>query len=181
MDIQPNEVESVKTIGNLNGDEVKVVKTYGGFYVAVGKKKRTSKKSEALAAGSHQALVAHQLGKEYGSDFEPAIFKSEQDQLEKVESKTEYLPSDVIAKGVELYTLSKGSKIDFVLYKRGITLGHYVAEVEDQALVIKSANFNKEAMVGNASDNSFRTAKAMALAFKDTVHNLQLKGVKKGY
>ena len=181
MDIQPNEVESVKTIGNLNGDEVKVVKTYGGFYVAVGKKKKSSKKSEALAAGSHQALVAHQLGKEYGSDFEPAIFKNEHEQLEKVESKTEYLPADLIAKGVELYTLSKGSKVDFVLYKRGITLGHYEAEIENQSLVVKSVSFNKEAMQGNASENSFKTAKAMALAFKDKVHTAKLKGVKKGY
>lgn len=177
MEIQPNEVESVKTIGNLHGDEVKVVKTYGGFYVAVGKKKKNSKKSEALAAGSHQALVAHQLGKEYGSDFEPAIFKSEQDQLEKVESKTEYLPSELISKGIELFTLTKGGKVDFVLYKRGITIGQYSGEVQDQSLVLTSGGFShKDAVAG-----SFKTAKAMARAVKDKVHDMNLKGVKKGY
>ena len=177
MDIQPNEVESVKTIGNLHGDEVKVVKTYGGFYVAVGKKKKSAKKAEALAAGSHQALVAHQLSKEYGSDYEPAIFKSEQDQLEKVESKTEYLPSTLIAKGVELFTLSKGNKVDFVLYKRGITLGQYSGEIEDQALVLKSGGFDHK----DAISETGKTAKAMARALKDKVHELNLKGVKKGY
>lgn len=177
MDIQPNEVESVKTIGNLHGDEVKVVKTFGGFYVAVGKKKKSSKKSEALAAGSHQALVAHQLGKEYGADFEPAIFKSESDQLEKVESKTEYLPSEMIAKGCELYTLSKGSKVDFVLVKHGITLGEYNGEIEEKSLVIKSGGFtHKDAVNGN-----FKTAKAMARALKDKVHELKLKGIKRDY
>jgi hypothetical protein len=176
MEIQPNEVESVKTIGNLNGDEVKIVKTYGGFYVAVGKKKKSSKKSEALAAGSHQALVSHQLGKEYGSDFEPAIFKSEADQLEKVEAKTEFLPSNLISKGVELFILSKGSNVDIVLYKRGITLGHYTAEIADQSLVLKSCDFNKQADLGD-----FNTAKAMARAMKEKVHELSLKGIKKDY
>lgn len=176
MEIQPNEVESVKTIGNLNGDEVKVVKTFGGFYVAVGKKKKNSKKSEALAAGSHQALVAHQLGKEYGADFEPAIFKSEADQLEKVESKTEYLPSNLIAKGVELFVLSKGSDVNVVLYKRGLTLGQYNGEIEKQNLILKGCEFNKEATGGD-----FRIAKAMSRALKDKVHDLHLKGIKKGY
>lgn len=176
MDIQPNEVESVKTIGNLNGDEVKVVKTYGGFYVAVGKKKKNSKKAEALAAGSHQALVAHQLGKEYGADFEPAIFKSEADQLEKVESKTDYLPADMIAKGLELFTLSKNGKVDVVLYKRGLTLGQYTGEIEDKSLILKSHDFNKE-VVGN----DFRIAKAFSRALKDKVHELALKGIKKDY
>jgi hypothetical protein len=177
MDIQPNEVESVKTIGNLHGDEVKIVKTFGGFFVAVGKKKKTAKKSEALAAGSHQALVAHQLSKEYGSDFEPAIFKSEQDQLEKVETKTEYLPAEMIAKGVELFTLSKGNKVEFVLYKHGITLGEYSGEIENKTLVIKQGGFtHKEAIV-----EGFKTAKAMSRAVKDKVHDLKLKGVKKAY
>ncbi len=177
MEIQPNEVESVKTIGNLHGDEVKVVKTFGGFYVAVGKKTKASKKSEALAAGSHQALVSHQLGKEYGSDFEPAIFKSESDQLEKVESKTEYLPASLIAKGVELFTLSKGSKVDFVLYKHGITIGQYSGEIENQSLVIKSGGFTHKDAIAETG----KTAKAMARALKDKVHDLKLKGVKKDY
>lgn len=177
MDIQPNEVESIKTIGNLHGDEVKMVKTHGGFHIAVGKKKRTAKKSEALAAGSHAALVAHQLQKEYGSDFEPAIFKSEHDQLEKVEEKTEYLPSEMIAKGVELFTLSKGNKLNFVLYKHGLTIGEYSGEIENKALIIKSGGFaHKEAI-----SQSGKTAKAMARAIKDKIHDLKLKGVKKAY
>jgi hypothetical protein len=177
MDILPNEVKEVKTVGTLHGDDVKMVVTDGGFHVFVGKKKKTSKKSEALAASSHAALGMHQLGKEYGADFEPAIFKNEQDQLEKVEAKTEYLPSDMIAKGVELFTLSKGSKVDFVLVKHGITLGQYCGEIEDQSLVIKSGGFTHK----DAINKNFKTAKAMARALKDKVHDLKLKGIKKAY
>lgn len=175
MEILPNEVKEVKTVGTLNGDDVKMVVTDGGFHVFVGKKKKNSKKSEAIAASSHRALGIHQLQKEYGSDFEPAIFKSEADQLEKVESKTEYLPSNLISKGVELFVLSKGSDVNVVLYKRGLTLGQYNGEIEKQSLVLKSHEFNKEAV-----GNDFRVAKAISRALKDKVHDLNLKGIKKG-
>jgi hypothetical protein len=175
MDILPSEVKEIKTVGTLHGDDVKMIVTDGGFHVFVGKKNKKTKKSEALAASSHRALGMHQLQKEYGSDFEPAIFKSEHDQMEKVESKTEYLPSELIAKGVELFTLVKSNKIDFILYKQGLTLGQYSAEVENQTLVIKSGGFNTtEAVVGD-----FKTAKAMARAIKDKAHDLNLKGVKR--
>mgnify|MGYP003332924173 CR=1 FL=1 len=177
MEILPNEVESIKVIGNLHGDDVKVVKTHGGFYVAVGKKKKASKSAEALAAGSHQALVAHQLQKEYGSDFEPAIFKSEQDQLEKVEVKTEFLPSEMISKGVELFVLTKSNKIDFVLYKHGLTLGQYSGEIEEQALVLKNGGIDYKEIVGKDQ----KTAKAISRAIKEKVHEMNLKGVKKDY
>ena len=42
-DILPSEVESVKTIGSLFDSEVKLVKTHGGFHVAIGKKKKNSR------------------------------------------------------------------------------------------------------------------------------------------
>lgn len=177
MDVLPAEVESIKTIGNLHGDEVKLVRTFGGFHLAVGKKTKNTKKSEVLAAGSHAALVAHQLQKEYGSDFQPAIFKSEQDQLEEVETKTEYLPAQMIAKGAELFVLSKSNKLEFILYKHGLTIGQYSGDIEDQILVIKSGGFkNKKAIT-----ESLKTAEAIARAVKDKVHDLGLKGVKKAY
>lgn len=177
MDILPNEIKDIKNIGRLHGDDVKIVITDGGYYIAIGKKKKTAKKSEALAAGSHQGLVAHQLQKEYGSDFEPAIFKSEHDQLEKVETKTEYLPSEMIQKGIELFTLTKGTKINFVLYKHGLTLGEYEGEIENKTLMIKKGGFtNKEAI-----SETGKTAKAMARAIKDKVYDMKLKGVKKAY
>lgn len=176
MDILPNEVKEVKTVGTLHGDDVKMVVTDGGFHVFVGKKKKSAKKSEALAASSHRALGMHQLQKEYGADFEPAIFKSEADQLEKVEAKTDFLPSNLIAKGVELFVLSKGSNVDVVLYKRGLTIGHYSAEIADQSLVLKSGTFNHESDIGD-----FKTAKAMSRVLKEKVHELNLKGIKKAY
>mgnify|MGYP001586084261 CR=1 FL=1 len=177
MDIQPNEIKEIKTVGRLHGDDVKMVITDGGYHIAIGKKKKTSKKSEALAAGSHAGLVSHQLTKEFGADFEISIFKSEHEQLEKVEVKTEYLSSEMITKGIELFTLSKGNKINFVLYKHGLTLGEYEGEIEDKVLMIKKGGFNNKEAISETG----KTAKAMARAIRDKVHDLKLTGVKRAY
>ena len=50
MEIKPDEVEEIKVIGKLNGEDVKLIKTHGGFHVAMGKKDKKSYKAEALAA-----------------------------------------------------------------------------------------------------------------------------------
>lgn len=174
MDIDPKEVESIKTIGSLYDSDVKLVKTLGGFYLAVGKKKKNSKKPEALGGASHQAIIAHQLCKEFGSDFQPAIFKSEHDQLEKVEEKTTYLPKSSIQKGVELYTLSKGSSVEFVLCKYGTTLAKYAAEVKDKELLLKH-NYFDSSVKGDKE-----VANALAKAMKDKAYELGLSSIKEG-
>lgn len=144
MEILPKEVESVKTIGNLHGEDVKLVKTRGGFYIAVGKKGQNTKKAEALAAGSHGAIVNHALSKEYGQSFQPAIFKSEQDQLEDVKDRSCFLSKNLSDKGLELYVLNKNNNLDFVLYRHGLTVGEYKAEISQNSLLIKSHTFNNK-------------------------------------
>ena len=141
MEVLPHEVESVRTIGNLHGDEVKLVKTHGGFHIAIGKKTKNSRKAEALAAGSHIGIVAHQIAKQYNDAFQPAMFKSEQDQLEKCEENTGFLPPKHVDFGLELFTLNKGDNYDLILYKHGITLGKYETEVSGDKLLIKSHQF----------------------------------------
>ena len=138
MDILPEEIESIKSIGQLNGDEVKMIKTSGGFFLAVGKKKKTSRKPEVLAAGSHGAIVAHQMCKEYKRSFQPAIAKSEHEQLAKVEDKSCFLAMPLSDKGIELFVLSKNNSLDFILSKHGLTIGKYETEVSDNKLIIKN-------------------------------------------
>ena len=137
MEIKPEEVKQIKTIGSLHGDEVKLILTKGGFNVAVGRRNKNSKKVEALAAGSHAALVNHQLTKQFKNSFEPVLAKSESEQMEKVEDKSNLLPAEISDKGIELYILSKSNKLDFVVYKHGITLGEYNTEVCNNTLNIK--------------------------------------------
>ena len=40
MKIEASEVESIKTIGSLFGDEVKIVRLVGGYQIALGKKEK---------------------------------------------------------------------------------------------------------------------------------------------
>lgn len=166
MDIKADEIESVKTIGNLFGKEVKLVKTSGGFHVAVGQKSKNSKKKEALAAGSHQAIVAHNIAKQFGADFQPAMAKSEHERLEEVVEKTQYLPREAIERGIELFTLSKGDKHDFMLAKHGLALAKYEGEIENGLLNIKKSQMDVEP--------NKKVARAIARAIEDKARDLQV-------
>ena len=170
MEIKPEEVESVKIIGNLHGDDVKVVKTVGGFHVALGKKEKGSR--EALAAGSHIGIVAHQIEKQFKKDFQPAIFKSEQDRLETVSECTKYLPMNHQDFGLELFALNKGENYDVVLYKHGVTLGEYNTVVEGDKLLIKSVEFKTQ-------QSNQDIARAFAAVFEDIMNKHGLKKVEK--
>lgn len=171
MDILPNEVESVETLGKLFDDDVKMVKTLGGFFLAVGKKNKNSKKAEALAAGSHPAIVGHQLYKDFGSDFQPIVAKSEHDRKPDVEEKTHYLPSDSIKNGLQLFALSKGNDMEFVLYKYGITLGKYTAEAIGNSLTIKDKYFKKSMQADK------EIAVAISRAMKDKAYEYNLSKI----
>lgn len=172
MQIKPEEVEEVKVIGRLFGDDVKMVKTKGGFHVAMGKRERNSRKADALAAGSHAALVSYQLEKMHGHDFEPAIFKSEADQLPEVEEKTDILPTEAQNAGIELFILNKSNNLDFVMCKHGVELAKYETEYSSDELVIKSYKFRQ-----SISPNRF-VSEAMGTIIDQKMKELNLTKVK---
>lgn len=172
MKIEASEVESIKTIGSLFGDEVKIVRLVGGYQIALGKKEKNSKKAEALAAGSHAGIVAHQIEKQFKEDFQPAIFKSEQDRLETVSECTKYLPMNHQDFGLELFALNKGENYDVVLYKHGVTLGEYNTVVEGDKLLIKSVEFKTQ-------QSNQDIARAFAAVFEDIMNKHGLKKVEK--
>jgi len=167
MEIMPNEIESVKVIGNLHGDDVKLIKTNGGFFVAVGKKNKSSRKAEALAAGSHAGIVNYQVSKQHGKDFQPAIFKSEHEQLEQVENKSDYLSKSLIDSGIELFILSKNNNLEFILYKHGLTVGKYDTEANNGSLLIKNYSFNTSFFSNLKEEAAQSVAKAMETKMKE--------------
>jgi hypothetical protein len=173
MEIKPDEVEEVKIIGKLHDDDVKLVKTKGGFYVAVGKKKKESNKADALAAGSHQALVAYQVEKIHGNSFQPTISKSEKDRLPEVEDMTKILPDQAINSGLELFVLEKYNHIDFVFCKHNIELAKYETSYEKDILKIKNYNFK-----GFISPNKF-VSEAIAYAMQKKMKDLGLDKIER--
>ena len=172
MEIKPNEVEEVKVIGKLYGDDVKIVRTCGGFNVAMGKKEKKSRKADALAAGSHAALVSYQIEKMYGKDFEPCIYKSESEQPPKVEDKTEFLPDMMKNAGIEMYVVSNFNKLDFMVVKNGIELAKCETEYVGSDLIIKKQT-QRESISPNKT-----LAKMFANVLESKMKELNIKKVR---
>jgi len=135
MKIDPSEVKTIKTVGNLHGDDVKMIATKGGLYLILGKKAKGKKNHEPLAAGSHPALVLHQIEKEYKSEFQPSMTKSEQDQFHQV---TELVCS---VKGLSMFALKKDIELDIVVAKFGVEICKCECEINGPDLKIKKIDY----------------------------------------
>jgi hypothetical protein len=141
MEIDKKDIESIKTIGNLNGEQVKMIKTFGGFHIAIGKKYAWDDDQEPLAAGSHQGIVLHEISKKY-SEFEKAIQKSELTQIEKVKEYSQFLGKSEQNQGLELYSSELHGEIDIIVYQYGRVLGKYEGHCVDNKLELKKHQFN---------------------------------------
>jgi len=135
MHINPSEIKSIKTIGNLHDEDVKLVATKGGLYLALGKKLKDKKGHEPLAAASHPALVIHQIEKQFKKEFQPAMHKSETEQLHEV---TE-LACDI--KGLSMFSLKKNNELDVVIAKFGIEICKCECEINGNSLKIKKIDY----------------------------------------
>lgn len=167
MDIQPNEVKEIKDIGDLHGDKVKMVVTIGGLYMAVGKKSRSKKTMEPLAAGSHPGLVMHQIEKQYSSDFRPHLMKSEieeQDKVVEISKQTD--------KGIQVFRITKSNKVDILVTKFLNTVAKCEGEIIGNDLVL-----NKTSFVGNS--NKEELAKEITKGILTTIEDLKLSEIKK--
>lgn len=117
MDIRADEIDTIKVIGNLNEDQVKLIRMKGGFFLAVGKANKKDKESKPLAAGSHQGIVLHQIEKEFKKDFEPTMAKSELEDIGNLRSLTAFIPKEFSSKGYDMFSLEKNGEIEYVVTK----------------------------------------------------------------
>jgi hypothetical protein len=161
--IQPNEVESVKEAGTLNDQSVKIIKTIGGWFCAVGSKSKGKKAElEPLAAGSHQALVMHQLSKEYGKDFKPALMKGEHEAMPTVKEFTGKLPHEMVDAGYCIYSLTKNDEINFIATKLGAEIVNIQGSLTSNGIEnLKKISINKD---------SFENTEAIARTLKDIIN-----------
>jgi hypothetical protein len=144
MDIKPSDIDTITTVGTLHDDEVKMLRCHGGFWIAIGKKEKKSKKPSALAAGNHPGIVIHELNKQYNNSFKESVNKSEEESLLKVDSYTDILHKKEQEEGIKLITARKNNELDFILYKNKLMIGKYETEIDGDTLLIKSWNFDKE-------------------------------------
>lgn len=138
MELKPSEIEEVKVIGSIEGKPVKLIRTAGGFWMAVGAPKGKSKE-EALAAGSHSAIVKYNVQKQY-QEYEPVLEKSESEIEPAVIGLSELLSKSARNKGYDLYSLKKNNEIDYVITKFGSETISFHATVTEDAIVLSKPN-----------------------------------------
>lgn len=142
MQITEKEIKSVEDIGNLNGNPVKLLTCKGGFVIALGRKKGKLQ-DEALAAGSHPALVKYNLEKENPS-YQPNLMKSEGFIQPQVDKHSHFLSDDLRKSGHDIYSVQDGSKVDFIITKHNVTLSTVKTSIDNGDMVISNLNIPKE-------------------------------------
>lgn len=156
MNITPNEIESIEDVGMMNGAPVKLLRTKGGFHIAVGRN-AGKQIDEALAAGSHPAIVKYNLEKQYVG-FQPAMMKSEVSINPAVVVKhSHYLSDDLKKSGHDVYSVQSGTQIEFQVTKHDVKIGSVQATLEKDAIVVNDIQVSKEfshALAGAATEKA---------------------------
>lgn len=143
MQITPNEIDSVEDCGMLNQAPVKLLRTKGGFWIAIGRSK-VGKSEEALSAGSHPAIVKYNLERAF-PEFQPAMMKSELfSDSTKVEKHSHFLSDTLRKSGHDVYSVHSGEKIEFHVTKHNAKVSSVTGTLEKGAIVIKEMNVGKE-------------------------------------
>jgi hypothetical protein len=134
--LKPEEIESIKEIGTLDGNPVKLIKTIGGFWCAAGKP-RGKKSDEALAAGSHPAIVRHNVEKQYAMRFQPSLEKNELDSEPVVNDRSSLLSKENTDKGFKLYTINHIDRVEGLITHGNTTVATQLALTKAESLEIQ--------------------------------------------
>lgn len=143
MNITPNEVDTIEEAGTIDGAPVKLLRTKGGFWMAIGKP-RGKFRDEAIAAGSHPAIVRYQLEKQYPT-FQPIMQKSElAADMSKVEKHSHFLSDSLRKSGHDIFSIQTHDKIEFQITKQNVTIHSVESHLRDGAIVFDKIGINKE-------------------------------------
>lgn len=106
--LDPKDIDSITTVGYLGKDEVKMLKTRGGYHIF-------THGDKVLMGSSHRAIGLHKIGKAFPS-FKNAMQKSEQEKMPAVTDLTRYLTG---TSKFEIYSMQKGEDIEATVCKYG--------------------------------------------------------------
>lgn len=169
MKITPNEIDTVEEAGTLNNTPVKLIRTKGGFWIAVGKPKGKYRE-EAIAAGSHPAIVKFNLEKMY-PDFQPAMMKSEYfSDSAIVEKHSHFLTEELRKSGHDIYSVQEGEMVNFHITKHDLKVATVNGVLEKEFLVIKGLEIPSEfsrGMAGAAVEKAVSCSVGLRANFTD--------------
>lgn len=158
MNISPDEIDSIEDAGLLDNKPVKLIRTKGGFYIAVGKPKGKIR-DEALSAGSHPAIVKFNIEKQY-PDFQPHMMKSEDAARETVEQHSHFLSDELRKSGHDIYSVQSGPSINFHVTKHNMKVSTIQGNLVDDSLVLTDLNIDKKfarALAGATTEKALQS------------------------
>lgn len=156
MQLSTNEIDRVEDVGMLNGNPIKMLKTKGGWWLAVGKLKGKPRE-EALTAGSHPAIVKYNLEKQF-PDFQPNMTKSElsTDNI-KVDKHSHFLSDSLRKSGYDIFSIQNENNIEFQITKHNDKIYSIDSAIDKGVLNFKHINIDKsftKALAGAASEKA---------------------------
>lgn len=163
MNITSNEIHSIEEAGMLDNAPVKMIRTKGGFWIAVGKPKGKARE-EAIAAGSHPAIVKYNIEKSY-PQFQPSLMKSEGFIDPTVDKHSHFLSDELRKSGHDIYSVQTDNVIEFQIQKHGEQVGSAIGSLCGEVIVFEQIKMPKEfarALAGATIE------KAMACGAKKT-------------
>ena len=143
MQIRPEDIDTIEEAGILDGQQVRMVRTKGGFWMAANSK-------GVLAAGSHPAIVKFQLSK-MNPNFQPAMCKSENFESDSIVDKHSHFLSDDLRKtGHDIYSIQNGDDVEFHITKHNVKVAVVQALIKGEDFYIPKLSFPKEFISGMA-------------------------------
>jgi hypothetical protein len=177
MDIKEDEIKEINKLGNLNGDEVKLVTLKGGLHIGIGKKSEDSKKSAILAVGSHPALVSYQISKQFNQKFEQNLTKAEGEITPEVIDYSKNLsPLNKNILGLDIYAIKTGNDIDFKITKHNFEI-FSIQATNDMGILSLNKTIKNDERLSNLNKNEL--SKNLEKTIKQFAKNNELKIKKK--
>jgi hypothetical protein len=156
MNITPDQVDIVEDGGMLDGQETKLIRLKGGFWMMV-------HKGKVLAGGSHPAIVKHSVSKMY-PNFQPVMCKSEGFEDSIVDQHSHFLSDDLRKSGHDIYSVQTGDNIEFQITKNNLKVASVSGSLLGDSLFVYELEFPKEfakALAGATTEKALDCKKKM--------------------
>lgn len=180
MDIKEDEVKEINKLGNLNGDEVKIITLKGGLHIGIGKKSENSLKNSILAVASHPALVSHQIAKKFEKKFEQTLNKNENKNginSEIIDYSNNLNSTEKNVLSLNIYAIKDNDTVDFKITKHNFEVFSVEATKEEDTLFLNKITKNEQ---GLSKVNKTELSKNLEKAIKEYAESKKLK-IKKNF
>lgn len=136
LQLKPEDIDTVEAAGVMDGEEIKMCRTKGGWWFAISKGK-------VISAGSHPAIVKHTVSKMY-PNFQPALCKSESFMDAIVDQHSHFLSDELRKSGHDLYSIQVGQNVEFQVTKDNLKVASIDSYLTPDSLHVHTLNIPKE-------------------------------------